>query len=160
MEPDETERSTGAVPKLANTRRWAIVGVLVVLIAGVLLARAARRETGSATPEASSTGMPMVAEKALPRLVDLGADRCVPCKLMMPVLEQLRRDFPTQLEVVFIDVWKDRAAGEKHGVNIIPTQIFFDATGRELFRHEGFFSREEILAKWRELGVNLTAPTP
>jgi thioredoxin 1 len=159
MKPDDTQRPTGAVPKLANTRRWAIVGVLGVLIAGVLLARAARREP-TASSEASATATAAVAEKALPRLVDLGADRCVPCKLMMPVLDQLRRDFPTQLEVVFIDVWKDRAAGEKHGVNIIPTQIFFDATGRELFRHEGFFSREEILAKWRELGVSLTAPTP
>jgi len=56
---------------------------------------------------------------------------------------------------VFIDVWEDSAPAEKYGVSTIPTQIFLDAKGKELFRHEGFFSREEILAKWKELGLDL-----
>ena len=60
--------------------------------------------------------------------------------------------------MVFLDVWKDPDAAEKYGVSTIPTQIFFDAAGKERFRHEGFFSREEILAKWRELGVKLEEP--
>ena len=40
---------------------------------------------------------------------------------------------------------------------MIPTQILYDAAGRELFRHEGFFSREEILAAFRERGITLGA---
>jgi thioredoxin 1 len=91
----------------------------------------------------------------LPRLLDLGAGRCIPCKAMAPILEELRKTYQGRLEVIFLDVWENPKEAEKHGVSTIPTQIFFDVTGKELFRHEGFFSREEILAKWREFGVEL-----
>jgi len=89
---------------------------------------------------------------ALPQLVDLGAGKCIPCKAMAPILEALREDFAGQFNVTFIDVWENRAAGEVYGIKMIPTQIFIDVEGKELFRHEGFYSREEILAKWNELG--------
>jgi thioredoxin 1 len=92
---------------------------------------------------------------ALPRLVDLGADQCIPCKMMKPVLDELTREYAGQLEVVFIDVWKNRAEGPRYGIRVIPTQIFYDAAGRERFRHEGFMAKKDILAKWRELGVDL-----
>jgi thioredoxin 1 len=93
----------------------------------------------------------------LPRLVDLGADKCVPCKMMAPILAELTKEYAGQFEVVFIDVWKNREEGARHGIRVIPTQIFYDASGKERFRHEGYYSKKEILAKWRELGVNLTA---
>jgi thioredoxin 1 len=91
----------------------------------------------------------------IPRLVDLGADKCIPCKLMAPILEQLKRDFEGKLQVDFIDVWENPSEAPRYGVKIMPTQIFFGPDGNELFRHEGFFSREDILAKWKELGVDL-----
>ncbi len=91
----------------------------------------------------------------IPRLVDLGADKCIPCKMMAPILEQLKKDFDGKLQVDFIDVWKNPDEAPKYGVKIIPTQIFFGPDGKELFRHEGFFSREDILGKWKELGVEL-----
>ncbi len=94
----------------------------------------------------------------LPRLVDLGADKCIPCKMMAPVLAELAKDYAGQLNVVFIDVWKNRGEGARYGIQLIPTQIFFDATGKELFRHEGFYAKKDILAKWTELGVKLTPP--
>lgn len=96
----------------------------------------------------------------LPRLVDLGATKCVPCKLMAPILDELGKDYAGQLNVVFIDVWEKREEGERYGVRMIPTQIFYDATGKERFRHEGFMAKKDILAKWTELGVELKAPTP
>lgn len=96
------------------------------------------------------------ASPARPRLVDLGADRCIPCKMMAPVLAELSKEYAGQLDVVFIDVWKDREEAARHGISVIPTQIFFDAAGKELFRHEGFYAKKGILAKWRELGVKLT----
>jgi len=54
--------------------------------------------------------------------------------------------------VDFIDVWKNPDAGGEYGVRVIPLQIFFDANGKELFRHEGFYAKDDILAKWRDLG--------
>ena len=96
------------------------------------------------------------AAKPLPRLVDLGADKCIPCKMMAPVLSELSKDYSGQLNVVFIDVWKKPEDGKAYEIQVIPTQIFYDATGKERFRHEGFMAKKDILAKWRELGVELT----
>jgi thioredoxin 1 len=95
------------------------------------------------------------ARAALPRLVDLGADKCIPCKMMAPVLKELKKEYEGRMEVEFIDVWKNPDAGKAYKLHLIPTQIFFDAGGMELFRHEGFFSKKDILAKWKELGVEL-----
>lgn len=91
----------------------------------------------------------------LPRLVDLGADQCIPCKMMAPILEALKTDYAGKLDVEFIDVWKNPDAGATYGVEVIPTQIFYSATGKELRRHTGFIGREDILATWKELGVDL-----
>lgn len=91
----------------------------------------------------------------LPRLLDLGADKCIPCKMMAPVLADLKKEYAGRLDVVFIDVWKNKGAGQPYGVSTIPTQIFFDAEGKEIYRHVGFISKEDILAKWKELGVDL-----
>ena len=93
--------------------------------------------------------------KPLPRLLDLGAGKCVPCKMMAPILDELKTTYAGKLEVVFIDVWENKQAGEHYGIRMIPTQIFYDDAGKELFRHEGFFSKDDILAKWKELGVSL-----
>jgi thioredoxin 1 len=91
----------------------------------------------------------------LPKLVDLGADKCIPCKAMAPILKELKTEYAGRMDVEFIDVWKNPDAGKAHKIKLIPTQIFFDASGKERFRHEGFYGREDILAKWKELGVNL-----
>ena len=95
---------------------------------------------------------------ALPRLVDLGAGKCIPCKMMQPVLAELTRDYAGQLEVVFIDVWENADAGAKHGVRLIPTQIFYAPDGKELARHEGFMTKAAILAQWQALGFSFQGP--
>jgi thioredoxin 1 len=90
---------------------------------------------------------------SLPRLLDLGAKECIPCKLLWPILEQMKKEFAGKLQVEFIDVGqKDNAPlAKQYDIKLIPTQIFFDAAGKELWRHEGFLSRYSILDKWREL---------
>jgi len=98
---------------------------------------------------------PSVATNALPRLVDLGAGKCIPCKLMAPILEELKSNYVGRLDVQFIDVWQNPDAGKPYQIRMIPTQVFIGTNGKEVFRHEGFFSKEDILAKWKELGVNL-----
>jgi thioredoxin 1 len=96
-----------------------------------------------------------VSPQALPRLVDLGSDSCIPCKMMMPVLDDLRKEYAGRLSVEFYDVRKDPSQAAKYGIRVIPTQIFFDAAGKELFRHEGFFGKDDILATWKACGVDL-----
>ena len=98
------------------------------------------------------------AQPTLPRLVDLGAGKCIPCKQMKPILDDLTRNYADQFSVVFIDVWENRDEGGKYGIRMIPTQIFFSADRKELARHEGFMAKKDILAKWRELGVEGKEP--
>jgi thioredoxin 1 len=93
--------------------------------------------------------------KAIPRLVDLGAGKCIPCKAMAPILDQLRSDYAGRMEVVFIDVWQRPEEADAYRIRMIPTQIFYGADGRELARHEGFIDRAQILARWKALGVEL-----
>lgn len=146
----------------------AIVIILIVAVVAVIILK----NNENTNSESKALGEPVenitaakiqVAEtekpeesKVLPRLVDLGADKCIPCKMMAPILEELKKEYAEIFNVEFIDVWKNPDAGKKYGIRLIPTQIFFDTSGKELFRHEGFFSKEDILAKWKEFGFDFS----
>ena len=91
----------------------------------------------------------------LPRIVDVGADKCVPCIMMAPILEELKKEYAGVLVVEFVDVWKNPQAGQQYGVRGIPTQIFYDAGGKELKRHLGFISKQGILDQFQQLGIPL-----
>ncbi len=91
----------------------------------------------------------------LPRLIDFGAGSCATCKMMNVILEDLAGEYNGRLIIQLIDTLEDKAKAEQYEIRMIPTQIFLDAEGNELFRHEGFISKEDILAKWVELGVEL-----
>jgi len=93
--------------------------------------------------------------KSLPLLIDIGAKQCIPCKMMAPILEELKKDYSDSLKVEFIDVWENRNAGEKYGIRGIPTQIFYNASGKELYRHMGFMSKEQIIGAFKELGIEV-----
>ena len=125
--------------------------------AGGACCAAAGNTSTNAAPLPAASGSPALpaAANALPRLVDLGAGKCIPCKLMAPILEDLKKSYAGQLDVVFIDVWKNPDEARKYGIKLIPTQVFIGTSGKELFRHEGFFAREDILKKWQELGTEL-----
>ena len=91
--------------------------------------------------------------KNIPALIDLGRTFCIPCKLMAPILEEMKKEYEGRLYVEFIDVGDNPEAARKYRINMIPTQIFLDASGKELYRHVGFFAKEDILKKWKELGI-------
>jgi thioredoxin 1 len=128
--------------------------LVVAALAMTVVAAVALKHGKSETKDASAASGPRA---AVPRLVDLGAGKCIPCKQMAPILEELKKEYAGRMEVEFIEVWKNPDAGKAYGVEMIPTQIFYDASGTELFRHTGFFGREDILGKWKELGVELAA---
>lgn len=98
---------------------------------------------------------PKPAPKKLPKMIELGAEKCVPCKMMKPIIEELQKDYKGKLEVVFIDVWKDSSAAEKYNIQSIPTQIFLDEDGKEFSRHTGFFAKEDILKTFEDHGIKL-----
>ena len=148
-----------------------IVVALIAAMAVTLSVKQRRQAKPAATPPVTAQAAVMVAPepvpagdikpamaesvKTLPRLVDLGANKCIPCKMMAPILEDLKQTYAGKLDVEFIDVWQNAEAGGKYGIRVIPTQIFFDAAGKELFRHEGFFAKEDILKTWKQYGVDL-----
>ncbi len=98
-------------------------------------------------------GMPMAPVPGKVTMVDIGAKKCIPCKMMAPIMEELEKEYKDRAAIVFIDVWENPAAGPKYGVGIIPTQIFYDANGKEMLRHEGFYEKAAIIAELTKLGV-------
>jgi thioredoxin 1 len=141
---------------MKNAKTGLIAGALLLALAALLTAQPDAPPVAGATTEATAPAAAI--EAGLPTLLELGADRCIPCQQMKPIIDSLKATYEGQLHVDFIDVWKNPEEGKKYGVRVIPLQIFFDAEGKELFRHEGFFSKEDILAKWQELGVELKEP--
>lgn len=88
--------------------------------------------------------------------IELGSVKCIPCKKMQPIMEEIEKEYGDQVKVVFYDVWTEQAKpyAEKYRVRLIPTQIFLDENGIEYFRHEGFFPKEELVKVLKEKGVN------
>jgi thioredoxin 1 len=128
------------------------IGVVVVLIVAVGIVIAMKSGGRKPTETKKDTG-----RTDLPRLLELGSKVCIPCKMMAPILKELEQEHAGKLWVDFIDIREDAEAGRKYGVRVIPTQIFFDANGEELWRHEGFLPKADILAKWKELGYDFAA---
>jgi thioredoxin 1 len=139
---------------MKNVKSIVIVLILVVAVGVVFALKQRQTKPDTATDTGGNASVQTAtAEKALPRMVDLGADKCIPCKMMAPILAEMKKTYAGQLQVDFIDVWKNSGAGQQYGIRAIPTQIFFGPDGKELARHEGFISREDILGQWAKLGI-------
>lgn len=91
-----------------------------------------------AEPESPQETTPLVT------FIELGAESCIPCKMMKPVLKEISDEYQGLVKVIFIDLNKDKDAAQKYRVRVMPTQVFLDAQGREFFRHEGFYPKAEI----------------
>ena len=91
--------------------------------------------------------------KGMVTLVDLGANACIPCKLMAPIMTKLEKDYQGKAAVVFVDVWKFPEQAKPFNIQVIPTQIFYDKTGKEVSRHEGFMSEKDIVSQLKKMGV-------
>jgi len=102
---------------------------------------------------ASSPESDKVPVKGMVTMLDLGAKKCIPCKLMAPIIEKLEKEYKDRAAIIFLDVWKDPAPAKKFGIRAIPTQIFFDKDGKEYFRHTGFMDEKSIVAMLKKMGV-------
>jgi len=143
-----------------RTAKLVIVSALVVAVAAVVIGKQrAKTAPDSSGTSTTTTGPAASTDSALttplPRLVDVGSTTCIPCQMMAPILSSLRTEYAGSLQVDFCDVQVDTGAVERYAIAVIPTQIFFAPSGKELWRHEGYISEDEILAKWKELGFGL-----
>ncbi len=89
-----------------------------------------------------------------PTMAEFGASGCVPCDMMQPILEKLRKRYPDQLNVVFVHVRENQLLAERFGIRAIPVQVFYDSKGKEVFRHKGFYAEEDVVKQVKKLGVN------
>lgn len=103
-------------------------------------------EAGEIIPQAPVEGMVT--------MLDLGAKKCIPCKMMAPIMEKMERVYRGKAAIVFIDVWKHYDQVQRFDIQAIPTQIFFNEKGEEVFRHVGFMSEKEIVKQLNSMGVN------
>ena len=112
--------------------------LLLTILATTILSSAAEME------KPQTMNIPV---KEMVTLVDLGAKSCIPCKLMAPILEELEKEYKGLAAVIFIDVWENRDKAKEFNVVTIPTQIFYNKQGQEVYRHIGFFDKESIKEK-------------
>ena len=91
--------------------------------------------------------------KDMVTMIDLGAKKCVPCKMMAPILEKMEKQYEGKAAIVFIDVWENKDQASKYGVRAIPTQVFYDQTGKETYRHVGFLSEKAIVGILKSMGI-------
>lgn len=124
---------------------------------GQVAATPSPKQAAASPPATAVTPKPTKIAKpeALPQMIELGSKTCVPCQMMQPILEELRKEYKGQLEVPFWDIYEHPDKAKSYGIRVIPTQVFVGADGKEFFRHEGFFPKADILAKLKEHGIAL-----
>jgi thioredoxin 1 len=123
------------------------MGFYVVAVAVVMFGISA---AASADPAIDFNTLPV---KGMVTMIDLGAKKCIPCKMMAPILEKMEKRYEGRAAIVFIDVWEHRNQASRFGIRAIPTQIFYNAEGKEISRHVGFMSEADIVKTLGRLGV-------
>ena len=136
--------------------KWVLMAAIAVVIgsAGYMVMQV---QGSSETPKADTAGAQhsqTAATTGRVTMIDLGATECIPCKMMAPILEELKKEYAGKADIIFIDVWKNPDQARKYGIRAIPTQIFYDAEGREVQRHTGFMDKKRIVEILTRLGVS------
>lgn len=91
--------------------------------------------------------------KGIVTMIDLGSKKCIPCKMMAPILEKMEKNYKEKAAIIFIDVWENRDQAQRFGIRAIPTQIFFNKEGKEVYRHVGFMGETAIIEQLKKMGV-------
>lgn len=85
--------------------------------------------------------------KPLVTFLELGSANCIPCKMMKPVMKDVEEHYGAVVKVIFHDIAlpKNRFIASQYKIRVMPTQVFLDAEGKEFFRHEGFYPKDELI---------------
>lgn len=103
--------------------------------------------------ESKTPAIPKVPTPNMVTMVDLGAHKCIPCKMMAPIIAELQKEYAGRASIIFIDVWQHREQAQRFGISGIPTQIFYDEKGKEVSRHVGFLDKKNIVATLEKIGL-------
>lgn len=122
--------------------------ILMTLLFALLFATIANAE-----PKGSEPFIRQALASGKPTVVDFGASFCIPCKKMKPILDALKKEYSGRANVIFVDIKQEHDMPERYRIQIMPTQVFFDAKGKEVKRHLGFMDKPEIIAEFKALGV-------
>ncbi len=130
------------------------VAVVALLIVALFSAGACSQgEKQASADKAKAPGTKEIAP--IVTFVEIGSVRCIPCKKMQPIMKEIEQEYAGKVKVVFHDVWTPagKPYGQKYGIRVIPTQVFLDRDGKEYFRHEGYFPKEELVKVLKQKGV-------
>jgi len=138
----------------SKNKKRVLFTVLTVslLVAGLLLTGCSDKKTKEEPKKASV----VTSSTKLPKMVDFKSPTCPPCRAMEPILAELGEEYAYAFELELVDVSKqeNQQRAVQNAIQYIPTQIFYDADGKKIFRHTGFYSKQDILDKWKELGYD------
>ncbi|MBI5445066.1 MAG: thioredoxin family protein [Deltaproteobacteria bacterium] len=128
----------------------------IALLAGALVLATPSGPSLAAQPAGATATVPK--SKALKpgekvTFLELGSVGCKPCEAMKPVMQAVRDKYGNQVEVTFHDVRRNPSIGREWSIRLIPTQIFLDPAGKEVFRHEGFFALKEVDKVLQQMGL-------
>jgi thioredoxin 1 len=129
-----------------------ITAIVLIAITGVITWKLVQ---GANNPAGKSNIASSTRKTGLPKMIDLGTTSCTPCKMMIPVMEELTEEYANKLIVEFINTAENPDKSAEYNISVIPTQIFYDKKGKELTRHTGFISKEDVVKTFQDFGINL-----
>jgi len=133
-----------------NRRRYIYIIIFLVLLAAVFgFKKVSNNNRAALTQEDVTT------DEIKVTFVELGSVKCIPCRQMQPIMKEIEEEYKGQVKVVFYDVWTTEGKPyiKEFGIRAIPTQVFLDKNGKEYFRHQGFFAKDELVEVLKMQGV-------
>jgi thioredoxin 1 len=133
---------------MKNSILWSLLIIITFSISGYAVTNKTTNDIVSISKSVAQIGTKVT-------FIELGSDKCVPCQMMQPIMKKVEEKYGNQVKVVFYDVWSilGRPFGQMYKVRVIPTQVFLDSSGKEYYRHEGFFPYEELVKVLEQQGV-------
>lgn len=125
-----------------------IFGVLAYVSGAPDSSAGSTTEMSSQSQGAAQDAVQRALSAGKPTVVEFGANSCVSCREMKPILRVLAQD--RRITVADVDIIKERDYISRYQIRLMPTQVFYDAKGQETSRHLGQINADEILER---LGV-------
>jgi len=134
-----------------------IIGIILILF-GIyyyknIYIKSISKENINQPPNIIALDESPIIEKSLPILMEFSSNSCPACIKIKPIIEQLKSEYNGKVKVNQIDVYENPKESDKYNITLIPTLIFFDSSAKQIFRNEGFMTKEQIITKFKEMGI-------